>query len=86
MKTTGSEQERCSKSRSSDFIIRISSEPDEAIKGKVEHVVSGQVHFFNDFVELLMLIQNKLDEEGFPQSDTQLREFTSPRLVTGGQD
>ena len=75
MKATASEQNRCSKSRSSDFIIRISSAPGEAIKGKSEHVVSGQVHFFNDFVEMLMLVQNKLDEESSPQSDTQLRRF-----------
>lgn len=61
--------------RSSDFIIRISSESGEGISGKIEHVVTGQVHYFKDFLELLVLIQYKLNEKDFPQSDSELRTF-----------
>ncbi|MEW5784830.1 MAG: hypothetical protein AB1767_07135 [Bacillota bacterium] len=60
---------------SSDFIIRINSENSEPFHGKVEHVQSGQVHMFKDFVEMLMLIQGKLNQLGFPQPDTELRSW-----------
>lgn len=63
--------------RSSDFIIRVKSGQGIAVKGKIEHVQSGQVQFFNDFLEMLVLIQDKLDEKGYPQCDTELRTFNS---------
>ncbi len=61
--------------RSSDFIIRIKSGNEAAIKGKIEHVYSGEVQYFNDFLEMILLMQNKLDLIGSPQSDTELRFF-----------
>ena len=59
----------------SEFIVRIKSGEGVSIKGKVEHIHSGQVQYFNDFLELLLLIQNKLDDYGEPQSDTLTRSF-----------
>ncbi len=63
--------------RSSDFIIRIKGGQGSSIKGKVEHVHSGEMQPFNDFLELVLLIQGKIDELGLPQSDTELRTFSS---------
>ncbi len=63
------------KGRSSDFLVRIKSGKGSSIQGKVEHVRTGQVHYFNDYLELLMLIQDKLDENIYPQCDTELRTF-----------
>lgn len=59
--------------RGSEFVIRVKSGQGMAIKGKIEHVKTGQVQYFNDFLELILLIQSKLDENNYPQSDTELR-------------
>ena len=61
---------------SSDFVIRLENNEDRSVRGKVEHVQTGQVQHFGDFLELLMLMQGKLDEKGSPQCDTELRTFT----------
>ncbi len=64
------------KGRSNDFIIRVESGEGISIKGKVEHVITGQVQYFSDFLELIMLMQGKLDEKSYPQCDTELRTFS----------
>jgi hypothetical protein len=63
------------KGRSSDFIVRVKSGKGVAIQGKIEHIQTGQVQYFSDFLEMLMLVQGKLDEIGNPQRDTELRTF-----------
>ncbi len=62
-------------SSSSDFIIRILNDESSNLKGKIEHPKTGQVQYFNDFFEMMMLIQKKLNEQSFPQCDTELRVF-----------
>ncbi|MGM0688629.1 MAG: hypothetical protein ACQESO_03500 [Bacillota bacterium] len=61
--------------RGSDFIIRVKSGHTISLQGKIEHIQSGQVQYFNDFLELILLIQAKLDEKGYPQCDTEIRSF-----------
>ncbi len=57
----------------SDFIIRVSRSDEGFFQGKIEHVQSGQVHRLKDFMEMLLLIQGKLDRLGYPQAETELR-------------
>lgn len=76
--TLKAEQKPNLRGRGSEFVIRVKSGEGINIKGKVEHVKTGQVQFFNDFLELIMLIQSKLDEYNYPQSDTELRTFCYP--------
>ncbi len=59
--------------RGSEFVVRVKSGQGLAINGKIEHIKTGQVQYFNDFLELVLLIQSKLDENNYPQSDTELR-------------
>ncbi len=59
--------------RGSEFVIRVKSGQGVAVKGKVEHIKSGQVQYFDDFLELILLVQSKLDENNYPQNDTELR-------------
>ena len=67
------------KGRSSDFMVRVQGGQGIAVKGKVEHIQTGQVQYFNDFLEMLMLMQNKLDDKGYPQCDTELRTFSAAK-------
>lgn len=59
--------------RGSDFIIRIKNDDPTVFKGKIEHIKTGQIQYFNDFLEMIMLVQAKLDDINYPQSDTELR-------------
>ena len=59
----------------SEFIVRINGGQGISVKGKIEHVHSGQVQYFNDFLEMLLLMQYKLDQNDYPQCDTELRTF-----------
>lgn len=61
--------------RGSDFIIRINNDDPTVFKGKIEHIKTGQIQYFNDFLEMIMLVQSKLDDQNYPQSDTELRSF-----------
>lgn len=63
------------KGASNDFMIRIFDDGEPGLKGKVEHIKTGQVQYFDDYLEMLMMVQQKLDEQGYPQSDTELRTF-----------
>ncbi len=63
------------KGSSNDFIVRVVDDKGTGTRGKIEHIKTGQVHYFEDYLEMLMLIQQKLDEQGFPQCDTELRTF-----------
>lgn len=65
--------------RSSDFIIRVKSGTGASLEGKVEHVYSGEVQYFKDYLELVLLMQSKLDDIGAPQCDTELRSFSASR-------
>ncbi len=67
------------KGQSSDFMIRVKSGHGTSIKGYIEHVQTGQIQYFEDFLELLLLMDRKLDEHGYPQSDTQLRVFSDQK-------
>lgn len=68
-------KEQKPKSSKSDFIVRIKSGEGTAVKGKIEHIYTGQVQYFEDFLEMIILMQNKLDEKDYPQCDTELRTF-----------
>ncbi len=68
-------KEKQPKSSKSDFIVRIKSGESTAVKGKIEHIYTGQVQYFEDFLEMIILMQNKLDEKDYPQCDTELRTF-----------
>ncbi len=74
-----SRQKSIQKGRGSDFIIRIKNDDPTAFKGKIEHIRTGQIQYFNDFLEMVMLVQAKLDEQNYPQSDTELRSFDSQK-------
>jgi hypothetical protein len=63
-------------SSASDFIIRVKSDFGCAFEGSIEHIQSGQVSEFNDFLQLIMLAQKKLDQNLYPQSDRELRKFS----------
>lgn len=63
------------KGASNDFMIRIIDDGEDGLKGKLEHIKTGQVQYFDDYLEMLMLVQQKLDEHGYPQGDTELRTF-----------
>jgi hypothetical protein len=63
--------------RNSDFIVRVNNDDPKSFKGKIEHIKTGRVHFFNDFLEMVLVVQTKLDEQSYPQSDTELRSFCS---------
>ncbi len=65
------------KGTSNDFIIRIIDDGEPGIKGKVEHIKTGQVQYFDDYLEMMMIVQEKLDDQGYPQCDTKLRTFKS---------
>ncbi len=67
------------KGQSSDFMIRVNSGHGTNIKGNIEHIQTGQIQYFNDYLELLLLMDKKLNEQGYPQSDTQLRVFSDQK-------
>jgi len=56
--------------RSSDFIMHIYSCDQWILKGSVSHVQSGRSMVFHSMMEMVLAVQDKMDEIGFPQSTT----------------
>ncbi len=63
------------RSSSAGFIIRIRQEDGLAVKGSIEDVQNGRVRNFEDFLELVFLMNLAIEEKGSPQCDSALREF-----------
>ncbi len=63
------------KNRSADFIVRLESVENATFKGYIENIQSGQVQYFRSFLEMIALIQGKLDENNFPQNTTITRSW-----------
>lgn len=59
----------------SDFIVNISTTSDGRTVGVIEHCQTGMVHGFGSFMEMVLLINEKLDEVHFPQSADELRKW-----------
>ncbi len=62
--------------RSVDVIVRITGNG-VTWQGQIEHVHTGQVQQFRSCLEMIILIQVKLDELGFPQGATAIRSWTA---------
>ena len=58
-----------------DFIIKTTLMED-SWGGEVQHVKSNQICSFSDVLEMTILIQEKLDDSGFPQAFTEKRCWT----------
>ncbi len=54
------------KGSSSDFIVRVKSGQGMSVEGKIEHIQTRQAQFFNDYLEMLMLIQENLMKKDIP--------------------
>ncbi|RQD73028.1 MAG: hypothetical protein D5R97_09980 [Candidatus Syntrophonatronum acetioxidans] len=63
------------KFRSADFMINIKNIRDFSWQGKVEHLPSGQEQTFENFLELLFLMERKMEELGSPQEATEKRSW-----------
>lgn len=74
--------------RSADFVLRVTAGGGVCLQGQIEHVQSGHVQQFRSCLELIHLIQAKLDESGFPQPAMAMRTWsgeTFPPPIEGGQ-
>ena len=65
---------RGGKGRASDFMIRAWLANGD-IQGRIEHVQTAQEQQFRGILEMIVLIQDKLDELEFPQSALVLRSW-----------
>jgi len=63
------------KNRSADFIVKVESVENATFQGYIENIQSGQVQYFRSFLELVSLVQQKLDENNFPQNTTVTRSW-----------
>ncbi|MGI6434358.1 MAG: hypothetical protein ACOX0F_03200 [Syntrophomonadaceae bacterium] len=63
------------RNRSSDFMIKITSQENTAYQGTVEHIQSGQVQYFRSLLEMLHLMHQKLEDMDFPQATTRIRSW-----------
>lgn len=61
--------------RASDFILEITADPRGCTQGTIQHCQSGQSQDFRSFIELIVLMESKLNELQFPQSTHELRSW-----------
>ena len=65
--------------RAAEFIIKFKSRDPECLNGYIEHIQTGQNQDFDTILELFSLIEGKLNEQGYPQSTTQIRSWNKEK-------
>jgi len=70
--------------RSSDFIIHVYSCNQWVLKGSAIHVQSGRRMLFHSILEMVLVLQAKMDENGFPQSSTARRRWQNSHEEDSG--
>lgn len=68
-------------SRARDFTIKVTSCLNSSLQGELQHVLSGQVNYFRSFLEMVFLIDERLEELGLPQPNLEMRSWRHPYLV-----
>ncbi len=66
-----------SRGYSADFIIKIKCDRDLPLCGNVQVINSDSTYSFNDFLEMVLLMQKEMDKRGIPMADTAFRRFTN---------
>jgi hypothetical protein len=61
--------------RPAEFIVNVSLSSSNDLQGHLEFVPSGETAGFSSVMDMLMLMQAKMDEYGVPQSTTILRSW-----------
>ena len=59
--------------RPAEFIVNVSLSANNDLQGNLEFVPSGETCKFSSVMEMMRLMQGKMDEYGIPQSTTILR-------------
>lgn len=61
--------------RPAEFIVNVSLSTSHDLQGHLEFVPSGETTGFSSVMDMLMLMQTKMNEYGVPQSTTILRSW-----------
>lgn len=73
----------------SDFILNIITNNDGSVHGEIQHCKSGETKYFRSLIELLLLINGKLDQFQLLHSTSQIRSWSirsnSSILKKGGK-
>ncbi|MGH4140367.1 hypothetical protein [Clostridium sp.] len=65
----------CSKNGVEDFILNIIVNDDGNVKGEIQHNRSGEIMYFRSLIEMILIINEKLDQSNFPQPTNQIRRW-----------
>lgn len=58
-----------------EFILRLNTSKDKCLVGKIEHISSGQVQYFDNLLQMIKLLHHKMEDLDSPQSTTVLRSW-----------
>lgn len=72
--------------KSEDFTLNIISNKDTDIQGRIEHCSSGQARYFRSLIEMIILINEKLDELQFEKPTNEFRSWVTPLYLRGGNN
>lgn len=61
--------------RGAEFFIRVASREGATVQGKIEHVQSGHIQYFRSLLEMALLVEEKMNALGVPQSTMEMRSW-----------
>ncbi|MGH4119476.1 hypothetical protein [Clostridium sp.] len=67
--------------KKSDFILNVMESNDGDVHGKIQHCESGETKDFRSLVELILLINGKLDQLKFLKPIEQMRSWNVPKIL-----
>lgn len=65
----------CSRNGAEDFILNIIVNDDGDVQGKIQHNKSGEIMHFRSLIEMILIINGKLNQSKFSQPTNQIRRW-----------
>ncbi len=59
--------------KASEYMVRLYPQDQPDLQGRIEHVQTGEVQYFASYMELIILMHEKMEEHKFPQPGMEVR-------------
>jgi len=77
-----------SRNETVDFLLNVIANDDGGIHGNIQHNESGETTYFRSLIEMILLINGKLDQLNFLQPTNKIRTWNvhnNPLCLKGGR-
>jgi len=84
MEMQGSEKSlKNNRNGAADFVLNVLINDDCDVHGQIQHCESGETKYFRSLIEMILLINRKLEQSKFSQPTNQIRSWNMHKFKRG---